>query len=162
MTFLGEKLSTYTSLSKERHRKKNIFLMINHRPYHKMPQIAMFNRYNLNMEHEKSFYNPSYQPSEKRIEISRDEISRERLRVVKEIFEKLTQLIPIRVATSLYGSLSKGKELETTTAPASDIDLIVYIDSGDLLSKYEQWQVTDERFSQLFQHSYRKCRFTTS
>lgn len=111
------------------------------------------------MEHEKSFYSPSYQPSEKRFEISRDEISRERLRVVKEIFEKLTQLIPIRIALALYGSLSKGKELETATAPASDIDLIIYIDTDNLMSNYEQWQATDERFNQLFQqNSKRKLR----
>ena len=108
------------------------------------------------MEHGKSFAMPSYEPSEKRFEISRDELSRERLRVVKEIYEKLSQFIPARIAISLYGSLSKGRELATSTAPSSDIDLVVYINRDDLMNNYEQWQVTDERFKQLFQETAQK------
>jgi len=53
-----------------------------------------------------------YERTERRFEISPDEISRERFKFIKrEIFDKLREEFPGVINMTIWGSLSKGKEL---------------------------------------------------
>jgi len=73
---------------------------------------------------------------EKRFHISHDEISRERIQLLKELHEKLREEIPdITIGFTLFGSLSKGRELTVETAPSADIDMAIFIDIDDIQKK---------------------------
>lgn len=76
---------------------------------------------------------------EKRFHISEDEFSRERVEFLKELHDKVTEEIPgINVGFTLFGSLSKGKELTAETARNSDIDAAIFIDSDDVEKKFDE------------------------
>lgn len=65
--------------------------------------------------------------------------SRERLRVLQEVITELQQELPdVHIGLSLYGSLSKGKELTADTKHRADIDANVFIDEDDILQHYEK------------------------
>jgi predicted nucleotidyltransferase len=70
----------------------------------------------------------AYTPSQNKFfEISKDPISQERKKVLMECFRDLNKLFPgLDIGFSLFGSLSKGKLLDTPgIAESSDIDLLV-------------------------------------
>lgn len=77
---------------------------------------------------EKIFYNPS---EEKRFEVSKDEYSRERIGVLRELNKEFKEL-PANVGLVLFGSLSKGKKLNKDSKKYTDIDIQVFIDMDDL------------------------------
>jgi hypothetical protein len=88
-----------------------------------------------------------YLPSHKRFDVSDDPISRERIRALKDAYGEMETLLPgIRVAFSLFGSLSKGKplrprsllRLDLGNEYISDIDLICYFDADDLAQQHAQ------------------------
>ncbi len=71
----------------------------------------------------------SYEPPpEKRFAVSPDAYSRERVRVLTETRKELEQEFGIPIAFSLFGSLSKGKQLTEESAPESDVDLTLFLD----------------------------------
>lgn len=71
-----------------------------------------------------------YTPSEtKRFEVSQDPYSRARLRAVIDTARDLQQTDPFFLGVSLWGSLSKGKELTTELLPTTDIELVAFYDA---------------------------------
>ena len=86
------------------------------------------------------FGKEAYKPADRRFEVSKDDLSRERLKAVKGACEAVQDAIPeIRLAFSLFGSLSKGKVLRNTNilklqlgnAGRTDIDLACFYDDDD-------------------------------
>ncbi|EKD43660.1 MAG: hypothetical protein ACD_72C00187G0002 [uncultured bacterium] len=79
-----------------------------------------------------------YTPSaNKRWEISRDEISRERLEKLKEIHRYFQEKVPdVTIGITLFGSLSKGKELNPQNAANADVDVCAFIDYGEFLENF--------------------------
>lgn len=76
-----------------------------------------------------------YDPTEKRrFEISQDEFSRERIRALNKAYRILKEEVPFFAGITVFGSLSKGKELTAETASSADMDLAVFLDD-DLLEK---------------------------
>ena len=76
---------------------------------------------------------------EKRWKVSGDEISRERLKGIKEIHDYFKEQIPgVTVAVSLFGSLSKGKELDPHAAQSADMDLSVFVDYQEFEKNFKQ------------------------
>lgn len=70
----------------------------------------------------------AYTPSQNKFfEISKDPISQERKKVLMECFRDLNKLFPgLDIGFSLFGSLSKGKPLNTPeVAESSDVDLLI-------------------------------------
>ena len=77
--------------------------------------------------------------SEKRWKVSEDEISRERLKGIREMHDYFKEQIPgVTVAVSLFGSLSKGKELDQSTAQSADMDLSVFVDYEEFEKNFQQ------------------------
>lgn len=84
-----------------------------------------------------------YQPIDtKRFHISEDEFSRERIGKIKEMYFELKKIIgdEIKIGFSLYGSLSKGKKLDSQSALQTDVDLQIYVDLDDLMRAIENLQ----------------------
>lgn len=71
-----------------------------------------------------------YIPSQEfRYELSLDEYSRKRFRVLMEIYKELQATIPeIPISFCMFGSLTKGKVLTSETAECADIDLDIKFD----------------------------------
>lgn len=80
----------------------------------------------------------NYEPSQsKAFGVSKDKISRERLDLLMLIIKEVQNVLPgVDVSMSLFGSLSKGKEIEISTAHATDVDAILYVDLDQLTTKY--------------------------
>ncbi len=81
-----------------------------------------------------------YEASEtKRFEVSRDEFSRQRIEVIKEIRQLVLDSLDVPVGTSAFGSLAKGKDLsERETAMITDIDMAVFVDYASLEQHRDQ------------------------
>lgn len=78
-----------------------------------------------------------YSPSvNKRFEISDDEYSRERLIAVKSFYETMHHSFDIPMGLVLFGSLAKGKKLDSEKKDASDVDFTLYIDLDEYKRKY--------------------------
>lgn len=78
-----------------------------------------------------------YEPGEKkRFEISDDEYSRERLATAKSFYETMHRSFDVPMGLALFGSLTKGKELDVEKKDASDIDFTLYIDLDEYKRKY--------------------------
>lgn len=74
---------------------------------------------------------------DKRWKISEDESSRERIKTIKEIHTYLkTQVPDVTIGFTLFGSLSKGKKLDESTARETDIDLVIFIDDSELVKNF--------------------------
>ena len=71
-----------------------------------------------------------YIPSQDyRYELSEDEFSRKRFRILMEIFKELQAKIPqIPISFCMFGSLTKGKVLTAETAKYADVDLEIKYD----------------------------------
>jgi len=92
-----------------------------------------------------------YERTERRFEISPDEISRERFKFIKrEIFDKLREEFPGVINMTIWGSLSKGKELTPETAFASDIDMSVFIDTDKIKEMEEDEFLKTEGLKQIY------------
>jgi|GEM_PF-4636925 len=63
---------------------------------------------------------------------SPDAYSQQRIRALEAALTAIREEIPLVVGCALFGSLSKGKELDDHTAPLSDVDALLVLDS-DLL-----------------------------
>lgn len=85
-------------------------------------------------------FSDNYESSQaKRWEVSKDETSRERLKKLKEIYDYFKEQVPgVTVALSLFGSLSKGKELNDQNKDNSDVDVSVFVDYGELMEKFKK------------------------
>jgi predicted nucleotidyltransferase len=82
----------------------------------------------------------AYTPSQNKFfEISKDPISQERKKVLMECFRDLNKLFPgLDIGFSLFGSLSKGKLLDTPgIAESSDIDLLVLFSKEKLQALFK-------------------------
>jgi hypothetical protein len=103
-----------------------------------------------------------YQPSErKRFEISADEFSRKRIEVLKEIQQEMSDMFePIKIAFSLFGSLSKGKTLSKETAPGADIDLVCFIEIDNLYEHLKQLAEKNKGLQEIFEAVKAQCRET--
>lgn len=78
---------------------------------------------------------PSYGHSkEKRFEVSPDLFSQERIKLLRELDEDLSNSLPEYVGITFHGSLSKGKKLEVENKDDSDIDLNIFVDK-DMLQR---------------------------
>ncbi len=90
-----------------------------------------------------------YHPSErKRFDVSPDQISRERLRVLKTEYDRWHQRLPeIGIGFSLFGSLSKGKALMIETAALTDVDLHLFIDLDDVTTHAAELFVNGSDFA---------------
>lgn len=106
------------------------------RPHKKIAFLAVF-CYAHHMR-EKDPYNPS---PEKRFAISKDEYSRDRIKIIQEIYEEITKEFPFKVGFSLYGSLSKGKILDAENFLDADIDLVVYVDADDVAKNFNAFRI---------------------
>lgn len=79
----------------------------------------------------------TYKPSQvKRFEISKDPYSRERLQALSDTIKELRLKHPFVVGAVLFGSLSKGKQLNEDIARKSDIDAVIYIDEDEARKEY--------------------------
>lgn len=74
---------------------------------------------------EKVPYIPS---TRKRFDVSPDVYSRERIKTALEIYRFFEREAPGLVAMTVWGSLTKGKELTPDTARKADIDFTIYMD----------------------------------
>jgi hypothetical protein len=76
----------------------------------------------------------SYVPSQiSFFEISKDQISQARKKVLLECFSEIKQILPgIDLAFALFGSLSKAKHLTPEVADVTDIDIKIYFDEMKL------------------------------
>ena len=75
----------------------------------------------------------------KRWEISKDETSSERLEKLKEAFIYFKEQVPgVTIALTLFGSLSKGKELNSQNKDSSDVDVSVFVDYDELLVNFNK------------------------
>ena len=87
-----------------------------------------------------------YVPSQEyRYELSEDEFSRKRFRVLMEIYKELQGKLPmVPISFCMYGSLVKGKILTPETAPDTDIDLEVKYDEEiyDIKTSREKRRLT--------------------
>src|SRR3989338_7564002 len=93
----------------------------------------------------------SYTPSERRFEISKDQFSRERIKKLMEVYRGLQEEFPgMHFAFSLFGSLSKGRELTTENVADTDVDLFCFYDSDDLYESKGKLLQTDPRFAKVF------------
>lgn len=79
---------------------------------------------------------PYESSQKKRFDVSSDEYSHERISVMKSFYEKLHQSFDVPMGLALFGSLAKGKELDTEKKDASDIDFSLYIDLDEYKKKY--------------------------
>lgn len=78
-----------------------------------------------------------YEPSQvKRFEISKDRYSRERLQALRVTIKELRSKHPFIISAVLFGSLSKGKQLNEDTEGQSDIDAVIYIDEDEARKEY--------------------------
>lgn len=78
-----------------------------------------------------------YEPSQrKRFEVSKDPYSRERLWALRDTIRELKLKHPFVVGAILFGSLSKGKQLNKDTVGQSDIDAVIYIDEDGARKEY--------------------------
>jgi hypothetical protein len=78
-----------------------------------------------------------YLPSqEKRFDISKDEYSRERLKVAELFYDKMKQIFDVSIGLVLFGSLVKGKILDNNTKESADIDLTLFVDLDEYQDKY--------------------------
>lgn len=79
-----------------------------------------------------------YQPPEgKRFEVSRDAYTKERLVALKEMYREFQDELPFDVGLSLFGSLSKGKELSEQSVGRTDIDIVVFADRDEAIDSFE-------------------------
>jgi len=85
-------------------------------------------------------FSDNYESSQaKRWEISKDETSRERLKKLKEVHDYFREQVPgVTVALSLFGSLSKGKELNQENKNTSDVDVSVFVDYDELEENFKK------------------------
>lgn len=83
---------------------------------------------------------PYIPTSAKRFEISHDSFSRERLTAIAAMVKELRKNHPFVAGASLFGSLSKGKQLDKEAADKSDVDLIIYIDPDELKRNYDSFE----------------------
>lgn len=91
----------------------------------------------------------SYKPSQtKRFEISHDPISRERITALTTTIKELRRKHPFVAGAILFGSLSKGKQLDENTADKSDVDFTIYLDTDRLTGDYS----IHETFKRVFTH----------
>ena len=74
---------------------------------------------------EKVPYIPS---TRKRFDISPDVYSRERIKTALEIYRFFEREAPGLIAMTVWGSLTKGKELTPDTARKADVDFTIYMD----------------------------------
>lgn len=96
----------------------------------------------------------SHEQLNKRFEISKDQTSRERIAATKETYQNLKKAIPeVNVSFSLFGSLSKGKELEPETAAKADVDLYCFFDSEDVMSRHDELYQKYPDFREYYKHS---------
>lgn len=70
-------------------------------------------------------------PQSKRFDISKDAYSQRRLEVIRSAFAELKKVLP-SIGISLFGSLSKGKELTAETHAKSDIDVDIIVEASEL------------------------------
>ena len=75
-------------------------------------------------------------PAEKRYAVSRDSVTQERIGFMRDLQKRLTEYFCIEIGITLYGSITKGKDLsDSEVAAASDIDCNVFFD-GDYVSEH--------------------------
>lgn len=87
---------------------------------------------------------PYTPPAEKRYAVSRDSATQERIEFIRDLQKKLTEYFGIEIGITLYGSITKGKDLsDREVAAASDIDCNIFFDGdyasehyGELLEKF--------------------------
>lgn len=79
---------------------------------------------------------PYAPPTEKRYAISRDSTTQERIELVRDLQKKLTEHFGIEIGITLFGSITKGKDLsDSEVAAVSDIDCNIFFD-GDYISEH--------------------------
>src|SRR3989338_2770879 len=117
-----------------------------------------------------------YEPSaEKFYDIAPDERSRERIRVLREVYREISAMLPGMVGLTVFGSLAKGKPLtDTEAAQRADVDFMAYLDANaakameyralfeheDLRVPFIQKTVTDVR--QVFEDVRRSMVFSNA
>ncbi len=89
-----------------------------------------------------SYNNPG--PERRRFEISQDEITQERIGILKKIHEELKDELPEYSGITIFGSLSKGKKLNQENAAKSDIDMTIWIDEGLMEQQFEEGSRPEE------------------
>jgi len=73
---------------------------------------------------------PYERSPEKLFDVANDGYSRERVRVLKDVYLETKRECPdVSIAFALYGSLAKGKRLTAESAPHSDVDMVIIYDS---------------------------------
>jgi hypothetical protein len=79
---------------------------------------------------------PYTPPAEKRYAISRDPNTQERIEFVRDLQKKLTEHFGVEIGITLFGSITKGKDLsDSEIATMSDIDCNIFFD-GDYVSEH--------------------------
>ncbi len=105
----------------------------------------------------------SYDPSEKRFQISDDKISRDRLSAVVKTYDELKEYLPgIPIGFSLFGSLSKGRRLQVSDVDKvykprfgpkfgneqiPDIDLICYYDADAMITQHSNLMLNNADYA---------------
>ncbi|MEK7070968.1 MAG: hypothetical protein AAB966_04120, partial [Patescibacteria group bacterium] len=97
-----------------------------------------------------------YEPTTKRrFELSHDEFSRERVRALLKAHRQLKEEIPFYAGMTLFGSLSKGKELTEDTATFTDLDIFAFLDRESFKETIKEFEHNDQ-FKEYFEKVYMK------
>lgn len=89
-----------------------------------------------------------YVPSQQyRFEVSRDLFSLDRIDAVSKINIALRNHVPFYAGIVVFGSLSKGKYLNSHTADYSDIDIRAFIDADEVIEQYTSFADKDGIFN---------------
>jgi hypothetical protein len=100
---------------------------------------------------EKVPYTP---PAHKRYEVSRDPITQERIAYMRDLQKQLSTDFGVEIGLSLFGSITKGKELiSEEVANATDIDCVFYFSGDEVAKKYDRLVVEFPAMSKYYHGS---------
>ena len=82
----------------------------------------------------------------RRFDVSHDEYSRERIYALRDVYRTLKEECPFFAGITLFGSLSKGKRLTSSTAEHTDMDIIAFIDEEKYKEHINDYENNHEKF----------------
>lgn len=82
---------------------------------------------------------PYIPPVEKRYAISRDSVTQERIEFIRDLQRRLIEYFGVEIVITLFGSITKGKDLlNKDIAAATDIDCTIFFDGDDVSKNFNK------------------------
>lgn len=93
-----------------------------------------------------------YEPTlKRRFELSQDSFTQERVKALLVAYKDLKNEIPFFSGMTAFGSLTKGKRLDSQSARTTDIDLFLFVDSDAYKSSIDEFRKRKD-FDKIYQH----------